>query len=231
MCGTMTKTCSSQCVFASSTCAGQPTNACIVGGFDFTNAGCTVADQFKHRVCQATCQYDTFGECGAAPTFVKVPPVNGQVNFTIAKLASTKTIAKLTGTCGSTTSPPAISTTITPYTYIEVHNDNAKTAVVTIFNSLAPGGTTFKTNLAAYNGVTVPTGEARKSCVEGVDTLGTSSLTGSSLFSSLDGTYALTMAPNSKALVYIAANAAYDPANPTATTGLVKLNVRLDSLN
>lgn len=231
MCGTMTRTCNNVCTFPTTTCVGQPTNACIIGGFDFTNAGCSAPDTFKRRTCGSNCQYDQFGECGPPPTYVKVPVIAQQVNYTIAKLVSTKTIAKLTGTCGAAT-PPTISTTITPYTYIEVHNDNAKSAVVTIFNSLAPGGTTFKTNLAAYNGVTVPTGaEARKACVKGVDTSGNSSLTGSTMFSSLDGTYAVTIPANGKVLVYVAAHNAYDAANPTASTGLVKVNVRLDSLN
>lgn len=229
MCGMLTKTCTSSCTFTSSACGGQPPNACVPGGFDFTNAGCTTTDTFKIRTCQSNCQYDSFGSCVAPPTYVKVPPTPNQVNYTIAKLVSTKTIAKLTGSCPNA----SISTTlVTPYTYVEVHNDNPKAAVVTIFNSLAPGGTVFKTNLAAYLGTTIPTTEAaRKACAEGVDTLGTTSLTGSSMFSSLDGSYALTIPANGKALVYIAAGNAYDPSNPTASTGLVKLNVRTDSLN
>ncbi len=227
-CGTRTKTCGNYCTWSVGQCTGQPADSCSPGGIDLSTAGCTTPDTYRSRSCKTDCTWNAFGtSCDPAPTTITVPPSAGGVNWTIASLASAQTMAKMSGTCPNAT----VSATITPYTYIQVKNDTAKTAVVTIYNSLAPGGSTFKTVLAAYAGAAPPSGDAaRKACLKGVASTGTSALTGDSKFASLDGTKVVTIAPNTTISVYVGAYYAYSATTPGNSTGKVKLVVRTESL-
>lgn len=228
-CGTLTRTCSNFCAYTSTACAGQPAGACTPGGVDLSNAGCADADTYRSRSCNATCAYSTFSPtCAAPPTIVEVPPTPATTNSTIVLIDESQVLPRATGTCPNAT----LSTTIsTPYTYIQVHNPNAKSATVSIYNSLASGGVAFKTMLIAYAGATPPSGDAeRKACVK-LRTSGTSALTGDIKFASLDNTYAVTIAPGATVTVFVGAYNAYDATKPAESTGKVKLNVQTVSLN
>ncbi len=230
-CGTQTKTCSNYCAWTVSACAGQPTDSCVPLSLDFSTAGCTQADTFRQRSCKADCTWNNFSTtCGAAPAIIQVPPTVGSASSTIVTLTSTKTILRLTG---DTTCPVAgISPTLaTAYEYVQIHNPNAKTATVTIFDSLAPGGVVFHTVLASYNGATPPsTDTARKACVKGMNIFGDDTITGDSNFASLSDTDRPTIPPNGDITIYNAAFAKYDPTKPADSTGSVKLTVQLDAL-
>lgn len=228
-CGKQTRICTQYCAWTTTTCSGQPTNACTPGAVDLSSAGCGT-DEYRQRTCSATCAYDNFSAtCSAPPTFVKVPPTKGMTNSTIVLLKPDATLPRITSTCATSTPSTTISP---PYTYIQVQNPNPKAATVTIYNSQAPGGGVIKTVLAAYDGVQAPTVEAaRKQCLKGFRSYGTSSLTGNSSFASLDGTSnAVTIPANSTVSVFVGAYDNYDPAKPAETTGKVNLNVRLDTL-
>jgi hypothetical protein len=228
-CGTRTRTCTNACVFTLGACGGQPADSCTPGGYDFSSAGCTVAGAWRNRSCKPNCTWNSFSAtCVAPPDSVDVAPNVGSVTTTLAVLTASTTIAKLSGTCPNAT----VTTTITPYAYVEVHNPLAKTATVSIYNSLAVGGAVFKTELAAYAGTVVPGDDAaRKACVKGVATTGTAALTGDAKFASLDNTRVVTIAPGASVLVYVGAYYAYDATKPADSTGAVKLNVRTETLN
>jgi hypothetical protein len=123
-------------------------------------------------------------------------------------------------------------TYLTPYQYITVENPHAKTATVSIYNSLAPSGAVYKTVLATYDGTTPPADDTqRRACVKCVASYGTVALTGDSSFASLDGSRVVTIPAGGSVLVYVGAYWAYEPLNPSKSTGPVKLNVRTETLN
>ena len=228
-CGTQKRTCNNYCAWSNNgSCSGQPTNSCTPGSVELVSAGCD-ANLYRKRSCEAACTWTNFSQtCSAAPTFVLVPPTDGGVNSTIAILNSTKTIARISGSCPSAT----VSTTaVTPYNYIEVRNTNPKAVTVSIFNSQATGGPVIDTVMAAYDGTTIPSTEAaRKACKAGVGDYGTTALTGSGSFASLDGTRAVTIPANSSVQVYFASYYAYDASDPAESTGMIKLNVKTESV-
>ncbi len=229
-CGTTKKTCTQYCAFTASACAGQPASSCVPGGVELSSAGCAQSDQFRSRTCQsASCIPNNFSAtCAAPPTVIEVGPTPGSVTSTIAVLTQSQTLSRMTGLCPTAT----LSTTVSPpYVYLQVHNPLARAAVVSIYNSVAPGGVIFKTALAAYDGATGPTDDAsRKTCIRGASTYGTTALTGDSRFASLDGARAVTIAAGATVSVYVGAYDAFDPLKPTNSTGNVKLNVQTVSL-
>jgi hypothetical protein len=229
-CGTMKRTCNNYCAWSNATCTGQPAQSCTPGSVELLSAGCN-ANEYRQKSCKATCTWDNVSlTCSAPPTFVLVPPTAGGVNSTIAVFSSTKTTARMPsyGTCPLTA---AISTTITPYTYIEVRNTNPKAVTVSLYNSQATGGPIIDTVMAAYDGVAIPTTEAaRKACKGSMGDYGTSALTGDADFASLDGTKAITIPANSSVQVYFASYYAYDASTPGESTGMIKLNVKTETV-
>jgi len=228
-CGARVKTCSQFCAFTTSVCAGEPASSCVPASIGLTSAGCTDPNTYRQRTCSAACVPSSFSlACEAAPTTIEVPPTIGSVSSTIAFLSEAQVAPRMLGTCPS----GILSTTIsTPYVYLSVHNPTAKSAVVSIYNSMAPGGAVIKTLLASY-GPTVPTDDAsRKACVKGTNSFGTAALTGNSSFASLDLTRAVTLGPDQTAVVYVAASNAFVAATPALSTGKVMLNVRTEQLN
>lgn len=212
-CGTQKKTCSTSCVFTTSTCAGQPPMSCVPGSIELSGAGCPSADVFLQRTCSATCTPGNFGgSCVAPPTSIAVGPTVGSISSTIAILTADNLLPRFNGfSCPASAS--AFSTTIsTPYAYVQVTNPLAKAVTVTIATVLAPGGTTFGTSLAAYDGATGPTDAAgRMACLKtGYST---------SSFTSLAATKAVPIAAGGTVSVYVGAYAA-------ASVGKVKLDVQ-----
>ena len=228
-CGTRVRTCSQYCAITTTACAGEPASSCVPGSVGLTNAGCADSNTYHQRTCSATCAPSSFSlTCDAAPTTIEVPPTVGSVSFTVANLSETQVSPRMLGTCPAGT----LSTTVsTPSLYLSVHNPTGKTALVSIYNSMATGGAVVKTVLASY-GATVPVSDAdRKACVKGVSSFGTAALTGNSSFASLDATKAVTLAPNETVVVYVAAYNAFVAATPALSTGKVNLNVRTEQLN
>lgn len=228
-CGTRQKSCSQYCAFTTTACAGEPANSCVPTSIGLTSAGCADPNTYHQRTCSAICVPSSFSlTCDAAPTTLEVPPTIGSVSSTITYLSEAQVAPRMLGTCPA----GALSTIIsTPYVYLSVHNPTAKTAVVSVYNSMAPGGAVVKTVLASY-GATVPADDtARKACVKGTSSFGTAALTGNSSFASLDLTRAVTLAPNETAVVYVAAYNAFVAATPALSTGKVMLNVRTEQLN
>jgi len=228
-CGTRVRTCSKYCGWSNGACTGQPVDSCPPESVDLTSAGCSAANTFRSRSCKADCTYNPFNAtCDAPPTTVNIAPTIGSVSSTIAVLTSAKVISKLTGSCPNATPSTTLTT---PYTYIQVKNTLAKSATVSIYNSVASGGVVFDTTLASYEGNVSPTADAaRKACDKGVGTFGTTALTGDSRFASLDNTRKVTIPAGGTVSVYVAAKKAYDATKPTESTGPVKLNVKTETL-
>lgn len=227
-CGTLNKTCSNFCSWTVTACGGEPVDSCTPGAVDLVTAGCSTPDTYRQRSCQAACTWTNFTTaCEAAPTFLLVPPTVGSTNSTIVSLKSTQTNGRLSGTCPTGT----INSTITPYNYFEVRNPTAKTAVVNIYHSQAPGGAVIDTVIAAYAGATPPADAARATCVKGVNDYGTTALVGDPDFASLDGASAVSIPPGGSVTVYSAAYYTFNATDPGATTGKMKLSVQVVSLN
>ena len=229
-CGTRVKTCSQYCAFSTAACSGQPPASCVPGSVDLSGAGCANTTTFHQRTCASTCSFGNFGlTCDAAPTSITAGPTLGSVSSTIVTLTSTQVTTRLGGSCPTATLTPVA--TQTPYAYIKVHNPLASSIVVSIYNSLAPGGVVFPTLLASYGAATPTTDPLRKACVQGVNDFGNDSLTGDASFASLDDVYAVTIPANGTVTVYNAAQTKYSAANPTQSIGNVKLTVRTEQVN
>jgi hypothetical protein len=229
-CGTQTKTCSAYCGFSLSACKGEPPMSCVPGAVDLSNAGCTTTATYHQRTCASTCTYGNYGlTCDAAPTTIEVGPTVGNVTSTIATFTSTQTTTRLTGSCPTATLSAV--TTVTPYVYIKVHNPLAKSVVVSVYDSVAPGGVVFPTLLASYGAATPATDVARKACVQGVNDFGDDSLTGDSDFASLSDVDAVTIPANGTVTIYNGAYNKYSAGTPSLSTGNVLLNVRLEQIN
>lgn len=230
-CGTRTKTCTQYCALSAGACTGEPAMSCVPGSIELSSASCTLPDTYHQRTCSSTCTSGNFSAaCDAAPTTITVGPTIGNVTSTLATLTSTQTSTRLGGTCPNATLTAA--TTVTPYVFLQVHNPLAKSVVVSVYDSVAPGGVVFDTILAAYDGTATPTTDAqRKACLKGVNNFGTTALTGDSDFASLTGTSAVTIPAGGTVTIYNAAFEKFAPATPAASTGKVKVNVRLDQIN
>lgn len=217
-CGTRTKTCNNSCTWSSTACGGQPANACTPGGVELASAGCTTANTFRSRTCTATCAWNTFTTtCAPPPTTIEVPPAPGGVNYTYVVLKGTQTVKRIENDCPMST----FATDITPYAWVQVHNGNAQKAVVTVFNSQAPGGPIFETTLAAYGATKPATDAARKACAVGVAEYSEPTTTGDDRFAALEDFYEVPIAAGATIWVY---NAAYNAGD----VGQLKLSVRLD---
>ena len=229
-CGTRTKTCSQYCSYASGSCKGEPVDSCVPGAVDLSTASCPVADVYRQRTCGSACTYDNFSAtCTPAPTTITVGPTVGNVTSTIVNLTSTQTAPRLGGTCPAGTLTAA--TTVTPYAYVKVHNPLARSVLVSVYDSVAPGGSVFATILASYGAATPTTDVQRKACVKGVNDFGDDLLTGDSDFASLSDTDAITIPAGGTVTIYNAAFSKYSAANPAASTGKVRLNVRVEHIN
>ena len=155
-------------------------------------------------------------------------PTPGGTTYTIVELTGKN--VRLGGTCPSATiakSPEAAYNTHkdTPFAYVQVRNPHAKTAVVTVYNSQAPGSGIISTVLASYARATAPTTETeRKACDKGVATTGDAKLTGNSNFASLHPTdKRVHIPPGATYTMYMSAE-----TNSATNVGSVKLNVRTD---
>jgi hypothetical protein len=229
-CGTLTRTCSQYCGFSTSACKGQPVAACVPGSVDISNAGCPTPNTYHVRTCSSTCGYGNFGlTCDAPPTTIEVGPTATSISSTIVVLTSTQLATRLGGDCPTATLTGVA--TQTPYAYVKVHNPLATSVVVSIYNSVAVGGVVFPTLLASYGAATPTTDPQRKACVQGVNDFGNDSLTGDSSFASLDDVDAVTIPANGTVTIYNAAQDKFSAANPTDSTGPVKLNVRTEQIN
>jgi hypothetical protein len=227
-CGTLKRTCTKFCTWSTTGCQNQPLQHCTPGTLELVSAGCP-ADKYRQKTCKASCTWDNISTtCADPPSNVLVPSAVGATNSTIAVLRSTHTTTRLPlNDCPI----PSISSTITPYVYIEVRNPNPKAVTVSIYNSQASATSpVIDTVMAAYDGATIPTTDAeRKNCIEGVGDNGTTTLTGNINFASLDGAKAVTIPAGGSVQVYFAAYPPYDPDSPTSSTGMIKLNVKTES--
>ena len=102
---------------------------------------------------------------------------------------------------------------------------------MSIFNSRAPDGVVLDTVLASYASPAGPASDTeRKACDKGVASFGTTALTGDSRFASLDGSKKVTIPSGATISVYVAAEKAFNPAQPGRSTGPVKLSVKTEAL-
>jgi hypothetical protein len=238
-CGMLTKTCTQYCAFTSTSCNGQPANHCPAGHVEYTTMGCTAASTYKHRTCADTCTWSAFTTTCEAPvndTVLTIPVTVGAkatntITFSAAKVGS----RIVPGTC-----PVALNVYVDhPYQYVELKNPSAKTAKVTVYTSVAPGGVVIDTVMAAYATAIVPMDDAaRKACTWGGNddmTAAEATALGSDVKFSILGNSATTGGPvvvpaGGSVIVYVGSfYGTVAVAQPT--TGSLRINVRLDALN
>jgi hypothetical protein len=211
LCGTRQKICQVDCQFAVGACKNEPPNACQPGKVEY-QAGLSCDEGGRSRTCGPTCQYGSFGACytPGAPTLTVSATVGGKVSGEF-NLSLDNKQPRLGGTCPN----GSLSSTSTAYQYVVVQNTTANTIVASIYTnqSTNAGSGYIDTVIASYNGSTVPaTDVARKACVKGVND-GCSDPAADACESSwggLVGANAVTIGPNAKVLVYVAAWGASD---------------------
>lgn len=220
-CGTRTITCSNACTWTTGTCSAAANAGCSPLTYDITNAGCGGTDIGLYRVrqCKATCDYDSYSSCSAAPTSIEVGRTVGAVSSTIAQLGGS--ITKV----AANSCPATLGTIQTAYAYTQVHNPLPTDVTVIVYNSVAPAGKVFETAIAVYSGENAPTtAEGRKQCIR-ASTVGNTTYTGDAKFSSLDTTAKKVLIPaNGSIMVYTTAEAATD-------SGPVKVSVKTDAIS
>ncbi|MDB4941678.1 MAG: hypothetical protein JWP97_1212 [Labilithrix sp.] len=223
-CGT--QTCNNSCGFGA--CTGQPPMSCSPGNVELVAASCP-AGQYRSKTCKADCTYDNVSlTCQAPPNYITVPAAVGGVNSSVITLSATQNTPRISGTCPSAT----ISTTSTPYNYMEVRNSTAKAVTVSIYQSQAPGGPIPDTIIAAYAGNTAPTTDAaRKACLKGVNDFGTTALTGDGNFGSLTTTNVVPIPAGGSVMVYSGNYYEYAAGDSDAAVGLIKLNVKTETID
>lgn len=234
-CGTTVKTCTKYCAYTPSTCTGEPADSCTPGATELSTASCTTSETYRQRSCGATCAWSSFSQsCSAPPTFVNVAPTVGSVNSSLIFLKATKTTASLSTSFLDACPDAMVTGPVTPYTYFQVKNPTATSAVVSIYHSQATGGPVIDTIMAAYAGSTVPsTATARKACTVGVSDGSNSALTGDRDFASLDPSRyppsPVTIPAGGSVMVY---SASFRPTTWSGpTTGALMLNVKTEQLN
>ena len=205
-CGTRAKVCQIDCQYAVGACKNEPVGACTPGSLDY-QVGLSCPTGGRQRTCDATCTYGMFGPCftPGEPTLTVIPTVGAK-----AKGQFNLALANLTPRLGSTCPAASLSGTSTPFQYVIIDNPTANTVTVSVYTGLSTnaGATVLDTVVASYSGSTKPaTGPARQACVKGVnddcdDADGDACLNS---WAGLTGDDAITLAPNSKALVYVGA--------------------------
>lgn len=211
LCGTRQKVCQIDCQYAVGACKNEPPNACQPGKVEF-QAGLSCTEGGRSRTCGPTCQYGSFGACftPGAPTLVASGNVGGKVTGEFTLSLDNKA-PRLGGTCPS----GSLASTSTAFQYVTIENPTAATLVVSVYTNQSSnaGSGYIDTVIASYSGNTVPvTDAARKACVKGVND-GCSDPDADACNSSwggLVGANAITLAPNSKSLVYVGAWGASD---------------------
>ncbi|AKV03923.1 hypothetical protein AKJ09_10586 [Labilithrix luteola] len=188
-------------------CKNEPVNACSPGTIDY-QAGLSCSEGGRARVCSASCTFGSFGECyvPGEPTLILSETQGGKVSNEFT-LPATETAPRLSGSCPSgSTSNSNVS-----YQYVTLVNPTSSTIVASVWTgqSSHTGAGYIDTVLAAYNTATKPTTDAaRQACSAGVnDTCSdTSDPTAcDSSWAGLFGSSRVTIGPNAKALVYVAA--------------------------
>jgi len=203
---------------------------CTVGDVDLTTAGCTNNGGFRQRTCEACGVWGNFSaSCDPVDSPITIATTEGAIAARVVTLDKDHVTPRpsLIQNCPIS----SISTTQTPFAYVEVKNPSAeKTARVTVYNSrIGSLGPIIDTILVAYS--RFPTTDAqRKACVGGIGDFGTTSLTGDAGFASLDGSKAVTIPPNASVHIYIASYEPFVSSEPSTSTGNIKLTVRTDSL-
>ena len=223
-CGKLTKTCTKYCAWQKTACGGEPANACPAGQVSWVTSGC--ASGVTKRTCSDVCQWSSFtGTCTASDYQLKVPDAAGKTSSIVLPLLATQKSKKVTGSCTNATLSTSDQYVVA---YVTVKNENATTAKVTAWNSLAPGGSVIDTVLTAY--ASMPSGDtALKACLGTAGTYcSTSTLPcGDTKFGSLAGTNAVTVPAGQTRVVAITTEQIF---GGTATVeGPIVLTVRTDS--
>lgn len=146
-CGTIKKTCSNKCQFPTSgTCAGQPANHCSPGKVQWS-AGQCAPGLYISSSCGDDCKWSGWSAgCSVAttPNKMTISDKIGNNNVVSApwKLdGSTKRPSSVSSCTGTTTTASG------PFVYVEIANNTAKKATVTLYATASP------TNVAITNGV------------------------------------------------------------------------------
>lgn len=232
-CGTRQRTCSQYCLWNQTTCTGEkvaPTG-CHKGSTNISSAGCP-ATEYREQTCAGTCLWGNFGACGAPPAggVLEVSDIQDGVVSGLYYMSAAQQGKRITGTC--VTSTPSLSTTTDhPYIWVQINNNTAKTATLTVYNTGPAGAPQINTYMAAYDSVVDPTDDASlQACKVGVGSSCTSALCGYTSYASLTTTRSLVIPPGGsmgvKTTSYYAVS--YTPVKPTE--GLIYVNVRTDKL-
>ncbi len=228
LCGKQTRICQNNCTWATGGCV-EPANACKPGAVKYISAGCTAPDTYRSQACANTCTWGALGATCAAPVNPVVLVVSGSpggVVSTVQTLVDTVVAPRVNGTCPAATLTAATSEH--PYFYVEVQNPLASPVTVTVYNTIAPGGTELDTVMWTYGRALPPQDEAeKKACQVGVRGDCPLPLCGGTVTSRLASIPGLVIPANRKVLVYVSTQYVKTSAY---SVGPVGLSVRTDAI-
>ncbi len=219
LCGTRNKVCQTDCHYAVGACRGEPVGACKPGKVEFqTGLSCDVGG--RKRTCGPTCAFGDYGDCvvPAAATLELASTAGGETSGEFSLSPDTK-IGRLSGLCPNST----VGTAKTSYQYVTLVNTTAQNAVAWVWTSKSANAGAAEPDMvmASYAGDTAPTTDAaRKTCEKGVND---SCFEDECTDAGLVAANAVTIGPNGKAVVYVAAFS-------STASGDYKLNTRVITL-
>lgn len=205
-CGTRARVCQMDCQYAVGACKNEPANACTPGTVDY-QLGLSCPAGGRSRTCEPTCTFGVFGACfvPGEPTLTVIPTVGEKATGQFKLVLATAT-PRLSGTCPT----GSVGNSATAYQYVILDNPSANTVKVSAYTGLSTnaGAAYIDTVIASYPDATKPaTDVARKACVKGVNDSCSDADADAcvSSWAGLVGANAVTIAPNSKVLVYVGA--------------------------
>lgn len=235
-CGKRNWICQNNCSKAFAACA-EPAGACKPGTVEYTQAGCSAPDTYKDRTCDATCKYGAFSATCQLPNNANKLTISGTVGGVVSgqyNMPAGTTMSNVLGDCPGADVDPLERVS---FFYVEIYNDTAQTAVVQLYNSVAPGGDELDTVIWTYNGALPPVTDVQlAACQYGVeDSCGikASGATGGNLADNICGNTDtnldmaavdnVNIAPGKRILAYVSGYQA-------GINGPIMLNVRTKSL-
>lgn len=227
LCGTLKRVCQNNCTWAVGACT-EPPMACKPDSVRYVTAGCALPDTFRTQVCNATCGWNP-------PVGACEPPMNantltiganvGDVVSAEYTLDAAQTFQRLSGNCPAAS---LLSAPDYPYFYVELYNPTAKAATVTVYNTIAAGGTELDTIMWSYGRALAPQDDTeKKACQVGTKTDCTLALCGGTITSRLASLLNVIVPAGRKILVYVSTSST---KTSSLSIGPVGFNVKTEAL-
>jgi hypothetical protein len=147
-CGTQESLCSSSCTLNVGKCIEPPDAECYPGSQTFL-PGVSCATGGRWGTCQTNCTWGALGPCTVldggplAPNSLVIPATVGTKASKTFTMPAANPIPVVDGENSSSPDACLLLSTATSYDYVQLMNNSAKTATVSVWHSQATGGPAF----------------------------------------------------------------------------------------